>query len=326
MKRFLLSAAFVLAFGSLISGAVNAQGAASFPTKPITLIISFAPGGPIDTEFRLYTPKLFSLLGKPVVMDFKPGAGGTVGPIYVARAKPDGYILLPLSGSLTTAPAVTADLLFDPVKDFTAISLLNRRDQVIVVYPGFGPKDYKEYLAYARANPGKVNMSNSGTGGIGHLASLWLHNLLKVDVTFVPYKGAGPQMQDLMAGRVDLSLVAVAAAMPLIKSGKVRPLAVMGKERSTLLQNVPSVSEAGIDFDYSNWLGVVAPAGTPALVISKLNDAFVKLAKMPDIAGPMEELGTVMVGSTSAAFQKLIVTEVERWKSVVKENHITVTQ
>ena len=202
MKRSFLATLTVFLLSLAFVENINAQGTAAYPSKPVTLIISFAPGGPIDTEFRLYTAKLLGLLGKPVVMDFKPGAGGTLGPIYVARAKPDGYVLLPLSGSLTTAPAVTPDLAFDPVKDFAAISLLNRRDQVIVVYPAFPPKDFKEYLAFARANPRKINMSNSGTGGVGHLASLWLHNLLKIEVTFVPYKGAGPQMTDLMAGRL----------------------------------------------------------------------------------------------------------------------------
>jgi tripartite-type tricarboxylate transporter receptor subunit TctC len=322
-----LGAVLVFLISGLVAHSAHAQGAGSaYPARPITLVMSFAPGGPIDTEFRLYTPKLADFVGQPFVADFKPGAGGTLGPTYVARAKPDGYTLLPLSGSLTTAPAVNPNVSFDPVKDFAAISLLNRRDQVIVVHPGFAPKDFREYLAYARANPGKVTMSNSGTGGVGHLASLWLNNLLKIQVTFIPYKGAGPQMADLMGGRLNLSLVAVAAAMPLIKSGKVRPLAVMGKERSKLMPDVPSVSESGIDFDYANWLGVVAPAGTPAAVISKLNDAFVRMARTPDIVGHMEELGTVMVGSSAADFQKLIATEVARWKSVVKENNIKIEQ
>lgn len=319
----------IAAFLAILTGVAGLEAAlaqeAVFPSRPFTVIISFAPGGPIDSEFRLYTPKLAALLGQPFVIDFKVGAGGTIGPAYVALAKPDGYTLLPLSGSITTAPAVNPNLPFDPVRDFSAISLLNRRDQVINAYPGFPPRDFKEYVAYARANPGKVTMSNSGTGGVGHLASLWLNNLLKIEVTFVPYKGAGPQLTDLMAGRLNLSLGAVAASMGHIKSGKVRPLGVMGKQRSSLLPDVQSVSEAGIDYDYANWLGVVAPAGTPPAVISRLSDAFSRMAKMPDISGPMAALGTVMVGSGPAEFQRLIATEVERWKKVVKDNNITVT-
>ena len=151
-----------------------------------------------------------------------------------------------------------------------------------------------------------------------------MNNLLKIEVTFVPYKGAGPQLTDLMAGRLNLSLAAVAASMGHIKSGKVRPLGVMGRQRSSLLPDVQSVSEAGIDYDYSNWLGVVAPAGTPPAVINRLSEVFSTMAKMPDISGPMATLGTVMIGSSPAELQRLIATEVERWKKVVKDNNITV--
>ncbi len=193
----------------------------------------------------------------------------------------------------------------------------------MVAYPKFGPRDFKEYIAYARANPGKVNIGNSGAGGSGHLASAWLHNMAKADVTFIHYKGAGPQLIDLMAGRVDVAVMAVLASLPLIKSGKVKPLAILDDKRSTSLPDLPTVAEQGLpDFSYSNWLGEVAPAGTPAPIVNKLSEAFAKIVKMPDVAGPLEAEGIVMVGSSPQVLRQLIAVEVERWRKVVKDNNI----
>ena len=312
----------------LCSCAALAQGSAdNYPTRPVTLIIAFAPGGPVDREFRLYSPRLTQMLGQPFVTDFKPGAAGSVGAAFVARARPDGYTLLVCTTSVTGAAALYKDLPYDTMKDLAPVSLINKRVPIIVSYPGFGPKTFKEYLAYARANPGKVNIGNSGAGGSGHLASAWMHNVAKVDVTFVHYKGAGPQLIDLIAGRVDVAVMAVLASMPLIKAGKVRPLAILDDKRSDSLPDIPTAAEEGLTgFAYSNWEGVAAPAGTPAPIINKLSDAFARLVKMPDVAKPLEAEGIVMVGSTPEQFRQVMAAEVVRWKKVVQDNHITLDE
>ena len=304
------------------------QGSAdAYPTKPVTLIIAFAPGGPVDREFRLYAPKLGSLLGQSFVTDFKPGAAGSIGAAYVARARPDGYTLLVLTTSVTAAAALYKDLAYDTVRDFAPISLINKRVPLMVAYPGFGPRNFKDYLAYARANPGRVNIGNSGAGGSGHLASAWMHNLAKVDVTFIHYKGAGPQLVDLIAGRVDVAVMAVLASLPLIKSGKVRPLVIMDDKRSGSLPEVPTAAEQGLTgFSYSNWLGIAAPGATPAAIVNSLSEAIFRVVKMPDVAGPLEAEGIVMVGSTPGQFKQVMITEVERWRKVVQDNHISLDE
>lgn len=311
--------------GAALSGTASAQGAAeAYPTRPVTLIIAFAPGGPVDREFRLYTPKISQLLGQSFVTDFKGGAAGAIAATYVARSKPDGYTLIAYTNSLTAAAAAYKSFPLDLVKDLAPVSLINKRAPLMVTYPGFGPKTFKEYLAYARANPGKVNISNSGIGGSSHLASAWLHNLAKAEITFIHYKGAGPQLVDLVAGRTDVAVMAVLAAMPLIKSGKVRPLVILDDKRSDSLPGIPTAVEEGLaGFSYSNWVGVAAPGATPAAIVNKLSEGFARVVKMPDVAGPMEEQAVVMVGSTPAQFREVMVSEIERWKKVVRDNNIT---
>ena len=266
-------------------------------------------------------------MGQSFVTDFKAGAAGSIGAAYVARARPDGYTLLVLTTSVTGAAALYKDLSYDTVRDFAPISLINKRVPLMVAYPGFGPRDFKEYLAYARANPGKVNIGNSGAGGSGHLASAWMHNLAKVDVTFIHYKGAGPQLVDLIAGRVDVAVMAVLASLPLIKSGKVRPLVIMDDKRSSSLPDLPTAAEQGLTgFSYSNWLGLAAPGATPSAIVNKLSEAMARVVKMPDVAGPLEAEGIVMVGSTPAQLKQVMVTEVERWRKVVQDNRISLDE
>lgn len=322
---------WLLIFGFCLTqmpGVSQAQSTSDgYPSKPVSLIIAFAPGGPVDREFRLYAPKLSAIMGQSFVTDFKAGAAGSIGAAYVARARPDGYTLLVLTTSVTGAAALYKDLSYDTVRDFAPISLINKRVPLMVAYPGFGPRDFKEYLAYARANPGKVNIGNSGAGGSGHLASAWMHNLAKVDVTFIHYKGAGPQLVDLIAGRVDVAVMAVLASLPLIKSGKVRPLVIMDDKRSSSLPDLPTAAEQGLTgFSYSNWLGLAAPGATPSAIVNKLSEAMARVVKMPDVAGPLEAEGIVMVGSTPAQLKQVMVTEVERWRKVVQDNRISLDE
>ncbi len=318
----------VVAFVLLLPSWVLAQSPTdNFPSRPVTIVIAYAPGGPVDSEFRLYAPKLTEVMKQSFVTDYKAGGTGSVGAVYVAKSRPDGYTLVAYTNGLTTAAATYKSFPLDVMKDLAPVSLINRRATVLVAYPGFGPKTFKEYLAYAKANPGKINMSNSGIGGSSHLASAWMHNLADIKVTYVNYKGAGPQLIDLIAGRVDVGVMSVVATMPLIKTGKIRPLAILDEKRSSSLPDVPTAAESGVTgFGYANWVGVAAAGGTPDSITTKLSDAFAKVVHMQEVAGPLEKQAAVMVGSSPAEFRRVMDNEIAVWRRVVKENSITVEE
>lgn len=321
--RFVLAAAFALA-----PHAVRAQsGADNFPTRPVTVVIAYAPGGPVDAEFRLYAPKLSEVMRQSFITDYKAGGTGSIAAAYVAKSRPDGYTLVAFTNGLTTAAATYKTFPLDVMKELAPVSLINRRATVLVANPGFSPKTFKEYLAHAKANPEKINMSNSGIGGSSHLATAWMHNLADIKVTYVNYKGAGPQLIDLIAGRVDVGVMSIVATLPLIKTGKIRPLAILDDKRSSSLPDVPTAAESGVPgFGYANWLGVAGGAGTPDPIVNKLSEAFAKVVHMPEVAGPMEKQAAVMVGSTPAEFRRVMANEIAIWRKVVKENNIAVEE
>ena len=303
------------------------QGAASYPSKPVTVIIPYASGGPAELETRLYTTKLTSMLGQPFLIEFKPGAGTALGSGLVAKAAPDGYTLLVVTGSLTVFPALFKDLNFDTVKDFAPVSLMSERTSVLLVTPDFPAKTFPEYLAHAKANPGKINFGTAGAGSITHLAGAWLHGATRTSATFVHYKGTGPIMPDLFTGRIDTTAAGLLASLPAIKAGKVRALALMGEQNSPLLPGVRTIAETGIPgYNYSSWLGFSTTGGTPAAIVNKLSETLAKVAKLPDVAGPLEAQGGRMIGSTPAQLQKLILDEIARWNKVVAESNIKLEQ
>ena len=328
MRGLHRSLACAAASAILFSGAVFSQGIAdSFPAKPVTLVVPYAPGGPAGTETHIYAGKMTSVMGQQFIVDFKPVAGTVIGSAYVAKAPPDGYTLLVVTGSLTVFPALFKDLTFDTIKDFAPVSLMSQRTSVLLVSTAFPAKTFGEYIAYVKANPGKLNFGTAGAGSITHLAGAWLDGATRTKVTFVHYKGTGPIMPDLFAGRVDATAAGLLDSLPHIKSGKVRALAVMGEDQSPLLPGVRTISEQGIPgYNYISWLGFSATGGTPAAIVNKLSDAFAKVAKSPDVAGPLEAQGGKMIGSTPAQLNRLIVTEVERWQKVVQENNIKLEQ
>lgn len=309
---------------ALAAGLSHAQVADEpYPSRPVVLIVSTAAGGPNDNEVRNYLPKISSLLGQPFVMDFKAGAGTTLGAAYVAKARPDGQTLLVATASMTTFPALYKDLSFDIVKDFAPIVQMSERSNVLLVNPAFPVRNFSEYIAFARAHPGKVNFGTSGAGGAGHLAGAWLHGATATEVTFVPYKGTPPLMFDLVAGRVEASAAVLSGAMPLIRAGKVRPIAVMTATRSRMLPDLPTIAEQGVaGYNYSGWLGMVVPRGTPAAIISRLNENFIKVVRSPDIIAALESDGGIAVGSTPEQFGKIISAEAARWQKVVKDSAI----
>ena len=319
----------VIGAGALLAGiqalaALAAEPAGAFPLRPVTIIVANTPGGPVDIESRLYAGKLGQLLGQPFVLDFKPGAGGTVGSAFVARSAPDGHTLLAVTAGFTSFPALYRNLPFDTTRDFAPVSLMSQRTSVLLAYPGFAPRNFVEYIAHARANPGRINHGTTGVGGIIHLTGAWMHHATNTTVTFVHYKGAAAELADLAAGRIDVASTTLLAAMPLLKSGKVRALGVLNDKRSRLLPDVPTIAEQGIpEYNYASWLGFVAPGSTPSATVTRLNEGFARVAAMPDIAAALEAEGSVMVGSTAQQFRDIIAREIERWRKLVDATGIS---
>ena len=324
MSSLHASLACASAVSLLLSTAVLPQeSASSFPSRPVTIIAPFAAGGPNDKEVRLEGDKLHDLLGQPFLIDFRTGAGGTIATNYVAKSEPDGYTLLLNVGSFTTNEALFKDLPFDTIRDFAPVALMSKKPFIFVVRPSFPANNMTEYLAYARTNPGKVNWGTSGVGSLQHLVGEWLHGLTSTKATFIPYKGTAPILVDLTASRLDIAPMSMATVMPLLKSGKVRTIAISDDKRSPSLPNVPTVMEQGVaGYNFTTWLGYSAPAATPVAILNKLNENFVKAVRSPEITAALEADGAIAVGSTQAQYRQLIVSEIERWKKIVQDNGI----
>lgn len=309
-----------------VTGTVSAQGTDSFPSKPVVVVAGLAPGGPVDLEARVYTNKLTALMGQTFVLDFKGGAAGTIGAGYVAKARPDGYTLLVVSASFTIFPSVYDDLPFDVIKDFAPVSVVSQRTSVLLVNPAFPARNLVEYLGYAKANPGRINYGTTGAGSGSHLAGAWLHTAANSKVTFVHYKGIAQALQEVVAGRIDVSSGTMVLALPLIKSGKAKPVVILNDQRNKLMPDLPTVAEQGIpDFNFSNWLGFLAPAATPVAVVNKLGEGLATAARAPEVIAALEAGGSVAVGGTPAQFRQLVATEVARWRNVIKTSGIKLT-
>ena len=303
---------------ALFSAAATAQ---AYPSRPVTVIVPFSAGGPVDTDTRRYAARLSEMIGQPVVVDYKPGAGTSIGAAYVAKAKPDGYTLLSNSSAFAVFPAFYKDLKFDPLKDLVPITMMSSLVSVVMVPPSSPIKSFSEYLAYTRANPGKLSYGTAGVGDVSHLSMVWMHSMAGAKVTFVPYKGNAPMMVDLLAGRVDAGSASLVQALPHIRSGRLRALAVRGANRVKPLPDVPAINEHPGMKEYVsvNWLGFFAPAGTPAPVIDKLSSALIAVSRLPDVVAELESQASTPVGNTPAEFKTLVTEEIARWKKLVAE-------
>ena len=298
--------------------------AQSYPNKPVRVIVPLAPGGATDIQARLFTQKLSVSLGQTFLVDNRAGAGGLIAFNLIAhQSAPDGYTLLATSPGFTNVPALYDTPPFDPIKDFEPIILMSKAPYALVVTPSFPAKSIVEFIAWCRANPGKLNFGVSGMGTTVHFAAVWLGDGGNIKMTNVPYKGTGPVLQDLIAGQVHVGFANVISATPLIKSGKIRALAVTTAQRSSVYPDLPTLAESGIpDFDVTTWHGWLGPRGTPRPVISVMNTELAKVLKFPDVIKMMADDGGVPIGGTPDDFRKHIVTEIDRWKKLVRENGI----
>ena len=316
--------------GMSLSILVISLGAAAFasslwaqpyPSKPITVIVPFAAGGPVDTDTRRYTARMSALLGQPVVVDYRPGAGTSIGAQHVARSTPDGYTLLSDSSAFSVFPAFYKDLKFDPVRDLEPITMMHFIVSALLVPTSSPLTSLSDYLAYSKAHPGKLNYGTSGVGDISHLSAIWMHAIAGTKVTFVPYKGNSPMLADLVGGRVDVGSSSLVNALPQIRAGKLRALAVRGSRRASPIPDVPTVSEhPGLqEFSSDNWLGFFAPAGTPGPVMEKLSSVLTAITAIPEIAAELESQASTPVGSTPVQFKAFVAKEIARWKKVVND-------
>jgi tripartite-type tricarboxylate transporter receptor subunit TctC len=306
--------------GSLIAGtATFAQG--SFPSKPLTLVVPFASGGPTDAMARTLANAIKPVIGQTMLVDNKPGAGGNIGAEIVARAPADGHTLLfGTSGPLAINVSLYNKVNYDPSKSFAPIIQVGHLPNVLVVHPGVPAANLKELVAYAKANPGKLSYASSGNGASSHLAGVLFNMRAGTDIQHIPYKGTGPALNDLLGGQVTMSFTDVLTALPHIKAGKLRVLGVTTARRSSAIPEVPTLEEQGLkDFDVSVFFGIVAPAGTPADVVAKLNSAFVTVLQQPDVKQTLSAQGLEPPPATTPTqLAGFIRQETAKWHDVVK--------
>jgi tripartite-type tricarboxylate transporter receptor subunit TctC len=304
---------------ALASAPMLAQGAeGEYPSKPIRMLVGFAPGGGTDTTARALTPKLAERLGQQVIVDNRPGAAGNIATDLTTKAPPDGYTtLMGTIAALAINPTLYGNLPFDPLKDLAPVTRAVDSTNILVVHPTVPAKTVKELIALSKSK--SLNGGSSGVGGAGHLALELFNVLAGTKIVHVPYKGGGPAMVDLLGGQINLIFATAASAVPHIQSGKIRALAVTTANRSKLVPDLPTVAEAGLKgFEANNWYGVVVPAKTPQPIIDRLNREFTAVLKMPEIQEVLFKQGLDAAPSTPEAFAAYIKSETAKWAKVIK--------
>ena len=320
MKKIVNTCLAGLMAGAGLLVSVGAQAAEAFPSKPIRIVIGFPAGGPLDQHARLLTDKLQSVLGQPVVVDYKPGAGGSVGAQDVMRSPADGHtLMLANTGVMVINPALYSKLPSNTLKDFTPIARTAMQPLALLVNNKVPAQNLQEFMAYAKANPGKVNFGSAGNGGISHLVPEMFKSATGLDLVHIPYKGSAPAFTDLIGGQVQFMAESIPQAAAYHKQGKVRALAVTSRERNPALPEVPTAIESGIKgFEVVGFYGFLAPAGTPKEVVTKLSGAFQQVLSQPDVRGRMVEQGANPAFLGADEFAKFLAGEMPRWAAAVK--------
>lgn len=319
-RYFLWGALVAVALASVVA---HAQ---SYPAKPVHLVVPFPAGGNTDIYARAMAQKLGELLGQRVVIDNRPGAGGAIGGDFVARAAPDGYTLI--AGTTSTfgiGPNLYRKPPYDPVRDFAPVILTSLAQNMLIVHPSVPARSVPQLIALAKAHPGKLNFASAGVGSSSHVAGELFKSMAKVEMTHVPYKGTGLAMIDLLSGHVDLIFDSLATALPPVKAGRVRALAVTGARRLELMPELPTVSEAGVpNYEVSAWVAILAPARTPPDVVMRLNGELNKVLQMPDIRRIWADQGSEVGGGSPERLAAHVRSELAKWGKVVQEAKIPV--
>lgn len=289
-----------------------------YPVKPIRLIVPLAAGGGMDTTARGISQPLAERLKQTVVVDNRPGAGGAIGAEMTAAAAPDGYTLLMVSASFVVHPLLYSAR-YDPLRDFTPVTQASRQPYVLIVHPGVPAGSVRELVAYAKANPGKLNYASAGNGSLIHLATELFKSVTGINIVHVPYKGMGATYTDMLAGRIQTAFPSIISVLPHVKSGRLRALGVTSRTRSPVLPDIPALQEAGVaGFDVTQWYGVVAPAKTPRPVVDSLQKEIAMVLQLPEVAQRMAGDGSEPASSTPAEFSTHIKAETGKWREVIR--------
>ncbi|HEX2198885.1 MAG TPA: tripartite tricarboxylate transporter substrate binding protein [Burkholderiales bacterium] len=300
----------------LAAGAAHAQ---SWPAKPVRFIVPYPPGGSTDLAARTVAERLTRSLGQQVVVENRGGAAGAIGTTEVARAAPDGYTLLFAADTVITLHLV-AKVQFDMQRDFAPISLVTIQPIAVAVHPSLGVGSIQELIAYGRANPGKLSFAHSGTGTGQHFSGELLKKMAGLDMVHVPYKGGGPAVQDLLGGQVPMAVMGSTPLIPHHKAGRIKILAFTTKERFPAMPDIPTLHESGLSgFDTSQWLGLLAPKGTPAEVIARLHQETARILALPDVKERLAQAALQAVGNTPGEFEAVLRADIERWTKLANE-------
>ena len=301
--------------------ASTAALAQSYPHKAVRMVVPFAAGaGSNDIMARLIAQKLSDSLGQQVVVDNRPGASGIIGTDIVAKAQPDGYTALMMSLTFTVNPSLFSRLPYETVRDFTPVTLVASAPLMLVVHPSLPAKSVPEFIAYAKANPGKLNFGSGGPGTTPHLAGEMLKTMAGIQVTHIPYKGGAPALADLIGGQIQFMCENIPGTLPFARAGKLRALAVTDLKRSPLLPELPTLDEAGLKgYQIVGWNGLFVPAGTPPVIVNKLHAEVVKALALPDVKERLATMGADGVGDTPQHFASFIKAEIPKWAKVVKD-------
>ncbi len=312
----------IAATAALLFAQASLVAAQAYPTRPIRMIVPFAPGGGNDIMGRFIAQKLSERMSQQTVVENRAGADGIIGTEIAARSAPDGYTILVISTSYTQNAAIHK-LPYDPVKSLTPVSLLGTGPNVVYSAPDFAAKSVSELIAMAKAKPGAVRYASSGIGGFNHFGGELFNSMAGVKMTHIPYKGGGPSMVDVISGQVEVGFGTLIQALPHLRSGKLRAIAVGSPRRSPLLPEVPTISEAGLPgYDCSVWWGIMAPAGTPGAIVTRLNTEISAVMKDPEMAKRLQAEAAEPIVAGPEALAKLIASDLEKWARVVRETGI----
>jgi tripartite-type tricarboxylate transporter receptor subunit TctC len=307
-----------LAFFVLLVAGFDAA-AQQFPARPVKLVVGFTPGGGVDIAARTLAPKLSELIGQPVIVENKPGAGTNIANEFVAKSVPDGTTLLVTTSAVAINMSLYRSLAFDTLRDFAALSIFSESPNILVVNSKLAAQNLRDFIAYARANPGKLNYSSAGAGTTQHLSAELFKLKTGLAIVHVPYKGTAPSLTSLIAGETDLTFANIPAILQHVKSGRLRPLASTGGKRAALMPEVPTMKEAGVDgVEVTVWYGVLAPAALPREMVAGLSGAVARAAQDPEMRKRLAEQGAEPVGSSAEEFGRILRDEVAKWAEVVK--------